>query len=145
MSSETELFALAADLENLAQSEVYSDYTAKLVSLEKMADQVGRAFGGSWLGYYSTIYYDSLKPPPAGAHFSQEWGMKELYSGLGTKGKWREYDLEELLKYIRQEAGADDLTPLEAEANELPTFSMTTAGPRSQSYRPKTQMVRTST
>jgi predicted nucleotide-binding protein len=69
--------------------------------LEEAANEVGRAWSGSWLGYHSRVYYKGLLPAPPGAHFSSEWGLRETFSP-GTSGHWQEYDFEEVRAAIER-------------------------------------------
>jgi predicted nucleotide-binding protein len=88
-----------------------------LSELEKAAEEVKRSFSGSWLGYHSRVYYKNLSPAPPGAHFSQEWGLKELFSDMGTHGEWREFDPKEVEAYIHEKAGNSDLTAARSAAD----------------------------
>ncbi len=58
-----------------------------LNALEEAANTVGRAWSQSWLGYQSRVYYEHFLPPPAGDHFSSEWGFLEVYSTGVTRGR----------------------------------------------------------
>lgn len=85
--------------------------TEPLEALKNAADEVGRAFGGSWSGYHANVYYEGLHPPPPGAHFSQEWGLMEVLSSrLGSHGDWREYGTKEVKAAIFELAGNPDLS-----------------------------------
>jgi predicted nucleotide-binding protein len=84
--------------------------------LEKAAEVVDRAFSGSWLGYHSLVYYEDLSPPPAGANFSQEWGLKDGYGRFGSTGDWRQYDREEIRYRIEELSGKPDTSFAEAAA-----------------------------
>ena len=59
-------------------------------ALEKSAKEVEKAWGHSWVGYQSRVYYEGLQPPPPGAHFSSELGFRQMYT-MGTRGDWREF------------------------------------------------------
>lgn len=89
-----------------------------LAALENAANEAGRAWSGSWLGYHSRVYYEDLVPVPPGARFSIEWGMKELFANQGTIGRWGEYDFEALTTEIKRRAKIPNLTELENSANK---------------------------
>lgn len=55
------------------------------------------------------MYYAGLKPPPPGAHFSQEWGLKDVWPIDDTRGDWREYDGEVVKATVHELAGNPDL------------------------------------
>jgi hypothetical protein len=73
--------------------------------LEKAASQAAKAWSGSSLGYHANVYYDDLQPPPPGAHFSQEWGLRGMFQG--STGTWREYSYEAVYQHILTTAAAD--------------------------------------
>ena len=64
----------------------------------------------SWLGYHSLVYYRDFQSPPAGAHFSSEWGLMAL-SVDGTTGDWREYQHEQVIAHIEDLAAHPDVEP----------------------------------
>ena len=100
-----ELFALAEELEAAGAVPDLKASQKALDTLEAVADGVKRSFSGSWMGYHSHVYYADLEPTPPGAHFSQEWGMRDMYgSSLGSTGDWREFDAEEIKSHIRKRA-----------------------------------------
>jgi Predicted nucleotide-binding protein containing TIR-like domain len=78
---------------------------------------VGHAFGGSWLGYHSTVYYLDFQPPPPGARFSPEWGLMETFCE-GTYGDWVEFSREDVKSYIQKLAGRPSLDQAKARAEE---------------------------
>ncbi|GLR48530.1 TIR domain-containing protein [Sphingomonas astaxanthinifaciens] len=117
MTAYQELFALADHLDAVRASTVFAAAEASLARLEEAAVEAGRASSGSWLGYHANVYYADLKQPPAGAHFSQEWGLERLsYSSMGSKGNWQEFDPQEIMARIRREAGDPDLSEVRAAA-----------------------------
>lgn len=115
MSSATKTIQLADKLAALAD-EVPSK---QLGDLEDSAEEVGRAWSGSWLGYHSRVYYADLEPIPPGARFSIEWGLKELYANIGSVGHWEEYDFESLVAEIKQRSKIKDLKALASAAKNV--------------------------
>lgn len=114
-----ELFAVAKKLNKAADASNVDEIKQPLEALHDAAQQVGRSFSGSWLGYHSRVYYDGLVPAPPGANFSQEWGLKDLsLTSLGSKGDWREYDSEEVKQHIRRLANNPNLQLAEDEATK---------------------------
>lgn len=93
--------------------EEFSSYDwSEIRKLLDEAENAALAWSGSWLGYHSRVYYNKLEKPPAGAHFSAEWG---LYSGndfigLGSVGDWVEYTYESIVNHIQEMAGNPDLS-----------------------------------
>jgi predicted nucleotide-binding protein len=71
--------------------------------------RVGDSSSDSWLGYHSLVYYRDFRAPPAGAHFSPEWGLMPL--GGGSTGAWVEYPYEEVVEYIESLAGDPNVKP----------------------------------
>ncbi len=89
-----------------------------LRAMESAADTVGKAWSGSWLGYQSRVYYKNLERPPAGAHFSSEWGFEEMgWVDGATTGDWEDVTAAEVDERIRRLAGNPHLGP----ARELAT------------------------
>ncbi len=105
-----ELLQIADRLDRLAERGNDGAITEPLGALKEAVDKVGRAFGGSWLGYHANVYYAGLKLPPPGAHFSQEWGLMDTYGSarLGSHGDWLEYDSENVRNAVYELAGTMD-------------------------------------
>jgi len=93
-----ELLNLSDRLEKIADRYSEHEITDPIDRLEKAAETVGKAWSGSWLGYQAYVYYKDLQPPPPGAHFSQEWGFKQLHTIRTTTGDWAECTAEEIEK-----------------------------------------------
>ena len=108
---------LLSQAQILGQPETF----ASVEALESSAEEVGKAWSHSWLGYQARIYYAELRPPPPGAHFSSEWGMKELYT-QGTRGDWREHQEGAIEGEIRKRAGDPDTAAAEAVSEKAREF-----------------------
>ena len=106
-----ELLHIADRLDRLAERGHVAAIQEPLERLQEAANEIGNAWGGSWLGYHSNVYYANLESPPPGAHFSQEWGLKDTYSSrrLGSRGDWREFDREVVKAAVHELAGNPDL------------------------------------
>ena len=70
------------------------------------------------MGYHAYVYYAGLASPPPGAHFSQEWGLMQAFSG-GTVGEWVEFDPDEVEVAIKEAAGNPDMTPASSLSAEI--------------------------
>lgn len=92
------------------------EFTRPLDELEQVAQKCGKAWSGSWLGYHANVYYENFDVPPPGAHFSQEWGLQEVYF-QGSTGDWREYSPSDVINSIERTAGKPDLKRQEKEAS----------------------------
>ena len=105
MESFEELFEISKKLNDAHVSGDAQEISQPLDALKKSAEEINRSFCGSWLGYHSRVYYDGLVPAPPGAHFSQEWGLKDMgMTSLGSRGNWREYDYDEVKSVIYADA-----------------------------------------
>lgn len=118
MHAYEELFELTRRLNEIAERGKTPALAGPVRELERAAERVGRSFSGSWIGYHSRVYYAGLNTPPPGAAFSQEWGTKEVFSGMGSRGDWREYTAESVNEHIMQAAGSPDIKALGAFARE---------------------------
>ena len=79
--------------------------------LRQAAEEAGKAWSGSWLGYHANIYYSDLQAPPPGAHFSPEWGLKRMaFVSDASTGDWVEYDPDQVSKVIYVRAGKPDVS-----------------------------------
>lgn len=80
-----EFIAIAERASALADREGELD-TAPLDALEAAAEDVGRSWSQSNLGYQANVYYQNYQVPPPGAMFSREWGFQGMFQG--TTGDW---------------------------------------------------------
>ena len=90
--------------------------------MEEAANQVGKSWSGSWLGYHSRVYYERFAEPPTGARFSQEWGFIDIFGSKPTVGNWKEYRFDEVIDTIKEIAGNPDITPQEKESEEVAEY-----------------------
>lgn len=98
--------ALDAAVLRLASESV----TEPIGRLLKAAEEVGRAWSGSALGYHSRVYHEGLTPPSPGERFSREWGFIGTFAPDLTVGEWREYDYDEVIAQIEERAGRPDFS-----------------------------------
>lgn len=95
------------------------DYAPALRRLCDTAATIGRAWSGSNIGYHACVYYDGFQPPPPGAHFSVEWGLRDGIVGPATRGNWREHRQEDVVAAIEHSAGNANLSTARAESRQL--------------------------
>lgn len=110
-----EIRELCARLMTLEERSLDPAIRGAMAALEEPLSRAASASSGSWLGYQAYVYYRSLQQPPAGAHFSKEWGLRQSYSP-GTTGDWVEYGFDEVRDSILSAAGEVDLAPAQAHA-----------------------------
>jgi len=113
----SELRGIYEELQSFSESLSKPDIIEPLDALEKAANEVGKAWSHSWLGYQSRVYYRGLEPPPPGANFSSEWGFHELYT-MGTRGDWLQFPEDAVEAEIRRRAGSPDTAKAQAAADE---------------------------
>jgi hypothetical protein len=110
LAPEKELLAIAERQSVLATAYHDPSVEGPVTAIEKAAEIVGKAWGGSWLGYQSRVYYKGLTSPPPGAHFSAEWGFMEMgWIDGTTTGDWEEFAVADIENHIRRLAGNPDL------------------------------------
>ncbi|MGA2281561.1 MAG: TIR domain-containing protein [Verrucomicrobiota bacterium] len=115
------IFSIADKLDAEFKKWNESKFSSKAAELRKVAEEVGQSASGSSLGYHSRVYYANFQPPPAGAHFSHEWGLYAESFINDTTGEWREYKYEDVISYIhsRAEVTQKDLTAIGGAANQI--------------------------
>ena len=102
-----EFIAIAERASALAQRETDLD-TGPLDALEAAAEEVGRSWSMSNLGYQANVYYKDFQAPPPGAMFSREWGFHGMFQG--TTGEWEIHQVEQVTAYIEEKAGKPHLS-----------------------------------
>jgi predicted nucleotide-binding protein len=112
MTISKKIFQIASNLSS------YDEWkSAELDLLVNTAEEFEKAWSGSWLGYHSRVYYAEFQLPPPGAAFSQEWGFIESFS-QGTRGDWREFQFDDVVAIINEEAGNPDYNSLFAASEK---------------------------
>lgn len=99
-----ELLEIADKLDSAASKAAPSEVVDALNAIENAAVTVSKTWSGSWMGYHATVYYDGFKSPPAGAHFSPEWGLMDTVFD-DTKGDWKEFNRDKVIEAIYRKAG----------------------------------------
>ncbi|MFB6984413.1 hypothetical protein, partial [Streptomyces scopuliridis] len=103
-----EFIAIAEQASEIAEKITDLD-AAPLDALEEAANEIGRSWSKSNLGYQANVYYENYEVPPAGAIFSREWGfLGGVYHG--TDGNWEIRQVDEVKAEIEERAGKPDLS-----------------------------------
>ena len=108
-----DLFEIAERLDAIKAREDFLTIKKNLSDLAEAAETAGQAWSGSWIGYQAYVYHRDLQSPPAGAHFSQEWGFEDAFSNP-TAGDWVEYKEDVVRSAIYKKAGNPDMQPAQA-------------------------------
>lgn len=108
--SSTELLQMAEIMDQLAARGRQEEIQQPLARLKESAEEIGKAWSGAWFGYHANVYYKDLRPPPPGAHFSQEWGFMRV-EFHGTTGHWVEFNAEDVKRAIHECGGNPDMGP----------------------------------
>ncbi|MGA5272952.1 TIR domain-containing protein [Streptomyces cellulosae] len=119
MSYEGDLRRLSASLEEAAAAESADDVQAALKNAEKASGILADSWSGSSIGFHARVYYSDFTPPPAGAHFSSEWGFEGTFQE--TTGEWREYSVEAIeskLKDLQNGTSLEKVGAYQEEAAE---------------------------
>ena len=108
-----ELSEIAGRLDAIKARDDFLTIKGNLSDLTESVETVDKAWSRSWLGYQACVYYLDLQSPPAGAHFSQEWGLRATGFSKGTTGDWVEYEDNVVCSAIYKKAGNPDMRPAE--------------------------------
>ena len=108
-----ELYEISERLDAIKARDDFLTIERNLSDLTEAVEAVDKAWSRSWLGYQAHVYYRALQPPPAGAHFSQEWGLTKEGFSEGTRGDWVEYEDDVVRHAIYKKAGNPDMQPAE--------------------------------
>jgi predicted nucleotide-binding protein len=114
MNFASELFSTADTLSRKFR-ELDSSELDKVI---RLAEEVGKSWSGSCLGYHSRLYYKNLVPVPPGARFSKEWGFKDSWPINDTVGDWVEFDFDDIVKTIKEKADNIDFETYEKLATD---------------------------
>ncbi|MFP1983691.1 TIR domain-containing protein [Lonsdalea quercina] len=112
MSITQQLKQIADQLPNYSKKDF-----SELEKIVNVADDIGKAWSGSWLGYQSRVYYANFASPPPGANFNMQFGLRDIYT-MGTKGDWREYEFEGVTNLVYEESGNIDLDIYKEQADD---------------------------
>lgn len=91
--------------------------TGPLDALKDAAEQIGKSWSKSNLGYQANVYYDGFTTPPPGTVFSREWGFEGII--LGSRGEWCPYEAADVIRHIENLAGDPDLKPMSKALDEI--------------------------
>ena len=105
-----ELIRIADRLAKLVEKGRSKEIQEPLDRLQAAVEEIGKSWSGSNIGYHAYVYYQGLRAPPPGRHFSQEWGLMDAISG-GSIGEWTEFAPEQVEAEIRARAGHPNLDP----------------------------------
>ena len=117
-SAIAELREAQEDLQSIADRIAAEPVAGPLAALKRTGTEIGEAWSGSFLGYHALVYYKDLKPPPPGAHFSSEWGLRDAFN-MGTRGAWEEWGFDAVKNEILRQAGSPDLTQVRETSTAL--------------------------
>ena len=112
-----DLIAVADRLESLS-STFLADYDISIQRVLSASKEISKSWSGSNLGYHADIYYENLEPRPPGAQFSSEWGLDNAM-GMGTRGRWQEFDRAVVRSEIFNRAGNPDLSRAEESSKDV--------------------------
>ena len=113
-----ELHHISDTMEELLERARQEEIQQPLKSLKQAAEQVGKAWSDSWIGYHANVYYRDFRIPPPGAHFNKSWGLKKPTFDSGSTGEWVEYTAEYVEAAIYQRAGCTSMQSVRAFADE---------------------------
>jgi hypothetical protein len=91
----------------------------RLVLSRKARPTLGDHFPGHGLDTTPRSITQGLHRRRPGAHFSQEWGLRDVsYTSLGSRGDWREVDPVDVKTRIEKDAGNANLIAAKAASKQ---------------------------
>ena len=109
LSPVSELRAIATALSEAEAAFDVPQILSPVNAVQKSAEEIGKSWSGSWLGFESRIYYAGLKPTPPGCYFQS--GHSPLSTMMNSAGQWLEYAQGLVEKEILNRAKNPDLVP----------------------------------
>ena len=103
-----ELLAIADAMAELVARVGQPEIREPLRRLDDAANEVGKSFSGSWLGYHANVYYKQLQPPPPEAYFSFRDGLLARARSR-TTGDWVKFDPDRVEAVIHARADNPDM------------------------------------
>lgn len=92
--------------------------TKELRKAWERATEIGKSSSRSSIGYQANVYYKDFKEPPAGEHFSVEWGLSGgNYFGVVNQ-HWEEHSPTELVASMYGAKGEAALTKARENAEK---------------------------
>jgi len=107
-----ELSELAKEAEG--EQHILAESAQLAETLKIAAEQVGRSWSRSNLGYQARVYYGNFDPVPAGVVFSSEWGLEDRWPVNTPDRGWQVFDEDAPRSAIVERAGGIDPTVLDA-------------------------------
>lgn len=98
--------SIATELDKLWEQCESAEVQQAINLLWAAGHAVNQSWSGSSLGYHANVYFRDFAQPPAGDHFSVEWGIDG--GPFGSRGEWVEYNPDDVARAIRERAGLDD-------------------------------------
>ena len=121
MADQLELLRLADRLQAMADNYESSTSAAQVAATGAAADEIGKSFSGSWLGYHSRVYFGDFTSPPPGKHFDPEYGLSGRLVGSRASSDWRECVADEVVQRIRAMAQIESIDGAIREAKRKRT------------------------
>jgi predicted nucleotide-binding protein len=114
----TELREVAQRLQTLEHGLDEPKHKKAIDSVQAAVAEVNNAWGGSWVGFESRVYYEGLSTPPPGTYFSTGHNSG-LSSMMNSAGNWVEYGRGVVEREIYRRAGNPNLTAVHRLSGEL--------------------------
>ena len=83
------------------------------------ADDIGRAWSRSNIGYHARVYCDGLHARHPNLHFSAEWGLQDEWPTHTPNEIWKVYDHDAIIEEILRRAGRPSVEDLNKKVTPL--------------------------
>ncbi|MCK6502869.1 nucleotide-binding protein [Myxococcota bacterium] len=120
MSLTSEFHALAAQLQDRIAWWNAAGFPDMLERVRDAANEAGRCWSGSCIGYHANVYFKNIERPPPGAHFDPDWGIGR--PSMSAPG-WKEHAPDAVRNWILQRAQVASLDEVQTATIENVTIA----------------------
>lgn len=119
VTSRNELLELADALRAELEVRRYTYTKDAIMARIQCANELDRAWSGSFLGYHADVYHHTLLEPPSGDFFDPEWGLKDPYETYIVNHSFKIFRESDIRNTINERSGDIDLGRIKTDSSHL--------------------------